>query len=71
MIIVASSFWTCHENDSEFSFTWGVLFSLVSVCLPTPFAGQATYAAGGMPLAVSQEDFLVTRGGKMANVSFT
>ena len=35
------------------------MFSLLSVCLSTPPAGQATYAAGGMPLAVSQEDFLV------------
>ena len=41
---------------------WGkVMFSLVSVCLSTPPAGQATYAAGGMPLAFSQEDFLVTQ----------
>ena len=39
---------------------WGkVMFSLVSVCLSTPPAGQATYAGGSMPLAVSQEDFLV------------
>ena len=35
------------------------MFSLVSVCLSTPPARQATYAAGGMPLVVSQEDFLV------------
>ena len=37
-----------------------VMFSLVSVCVSvhTP-AGQAMYAAGGMPLAVSHEDFLV------------
>ena len=36
-----------------------VMFSLMSVCLSTPPAGQATYAAGGVPLAVSQEDFLI------------
>ena len=40
---------------------WGkVMFSLVSVCLSTPPARQATYAAGGMPPAVSQEGFLVS-----------
>ena len=35
------------------------MFSLVSVCLSTPRARHDTYTAGGMPLAVSQEDFLV------------
>ena len=37
----------------------GNVFTRVCVSVHTP-AGQATYAAGGMPLAVSQEDFLVT-----------
>ena len=36
------------------------MFSLMSVCLSTLPTRQATYAAGGMPLAVSQEDFLVS-----------
>ena len=36
------------------------MFSLVSVCLSTPPAGQATHPAGGMPLAFSQ-DFLVEK----------
>ena len=35
------------------------MFSLMSVCLSTAPAGQAMYAAGSMPLAVSQEDFLI------------
>ena len=39
-----------------------LMFPQVSVCLsaqtgPTP--PRATYAAGGMPLAVTQKDFLV------------
>ena len=36
----------------------GNVFTRVCVSVHTP-GGQATYAAGGMPLAVSQEDFLV------------
>ena len=45
------------------------MFSLVSVCLSTPPAGQATYAAGGMPLAFSQ-DFLVLKMFSQTNTSY-
>ena len=47
-------------DDALALHTWSVLITARIRRMPQPPAGQATYAAGSMPLAVLQEDFLVS-----------